>query len=59
MQPVRFTVDIQNTVGATGYSCLIERLDRVERTTVLLLRDKDGWCNWALIVPSETLKGAM
>jgi hypothetical protein len=42
-----------------GYSCLFEKNNHVERTTVLMLRDKDGWCSWALIVPSETLKGAM
>ena len=59
MQPVRFTCDINQTVGAMGYSCVVERGNGVERTTVLYLRDKDGWCNWALIVPSETLKGAM
>jgi len=60
MQPVRFTVDVVNTVGATGYSCLITKSNnRVERTTVLLLRDNNGSCMWALIVPSETLKGAM
>ena len=59
MQPVRFVVDVVNAVGAIGYSCLIEKGDGVERTTVLMLRDGQGWCKWALIVPSETLKGAM
>ena len=59
MQPVRFVVDVVNAVGAMGYSCLIEKNNHVERTTVLMLRDKDGWCKWALIVPSEILKGAM
>jgi hypothetical protein len=50
---------VVNTLGTIGYSCLIERGNGAERTTVLYLRDKDGFCKWAVIVPSETLQGAM
>jgi hypothetical protein len=59
MQPVRLVCDVVNTLGTIGYSCLIERGNGAERTTVLYLRDKDGFCKWAVIVPSETLQGAM
>jgi hypothetical protein len=59
MQTVRFISQVENSVGALGYSVLQEGfLDGPPvRMTVLYLRNGEGWAEKAIITPAEKLEG--
>jgi len=58
MQPVNFISSVEHTIGCVGYSSLVYSLDgrTIGRTTILFLRDKDGWTRNVVIAPAATLR---
>ena len=59
MQTVTWMSEIENTVGATGYSALQQSWSgEVKRMTLLFLRDAKGFTKTCLIVPAEAVRGA-
>ena len=59
MQPVDFISEVQNAVGAFGYSVLQRRFGRgVERMTLLFLRGADGVAASVVILPADVVRGA-
>ena len=58
MQPVILISEVENSLGATGYSVLQRQFGgKVERMTMLLLRDSNGWTQNVLILPADVVLG--
>ena len=57
MQPVNLFSEVENSLGALGYSILQNEYDgkTTKRMTMLMLRDSNGWTNACVIAPAETL----
>ena len=57
MQPVNLISEVENSLGALGYSVLQNGYDgkTVNRMTILMLRDSNGWAKACVIAPAETL----
>jgi hypothetical protein len=58
MQSVKFFSDVQNSLGAPGYSILQTQYNSEWKRimTLLILRDVDGITKSCVIAPAETLR---
>jgi len=58
MQSVKYLFEIENTVGALGYSALQQLFgdEAPRRMTVLYLRDNSGWPTTAIVAPAEKVR---
>jgi hypothetical protein len=61
MKPVYLVSDVDSSLGAFGYSVVREPLvsgGATERLTLLFLRDREGYTQHAVILPSAAFGGA-